>query len=181
MRSNNKFHKQTGNLLQNTENMDLQNKGRRRQRGFSAYAAAWTLSQAQHLVFVVQTHLSKAGEVQAQNTLQEGCASIQALTQLERRPGILRGNIYGQSRAQQAALRQGHGPVTTRPVEKVSTSQTPKREGSTAPSPKYWTLDLVYRDSLRFENRTRRDCGMWEAVAVRTCSTRWRYHQGCLS
>ena len=55
-----------------------------------------------------QPNLLKENEEQAQTSLQAGFAHIQSLTQLEIRPRKLKGNTYGQRRAQPHWQRQDH-------------------------------------------------------------------------
>ena len=91
----------------NKETVNLQHKGHFEEdeitphRGFSVHSAAWTSSQAQVCVFVVQDKQTCPRNTRIKTRSTKSFSCIEALTTLEIRPQNLRNIIYGKSRAQQ--------------------------------------------------------------------------------
>ena len=108
-----------------------------------------------------QPNLLQEQEKLAGTSLQEGFAHIQALPELEIRPPNLRGNVDGQSRAQQQFGKAQHlfQEAVTKSVKIGNTKETRKCSSMT----ERWDLD---RWSLPCENRTRRGCKIWDHIAT---------------
>ena len=102
----------------------------------------------------------------------------------EIRPQNLRGKTYGQSKAQQqyAKAKDHYRKAVTKGVKignieerkkysliaetwnlnPMSQSVTDKGTGSYSSIAERWDLDPIYRESIRFKNRIRRDCETWD-------------------
>ena len=107
-RSSNKFHKQEWQLASNQETLELQNKGNIEENEKTSkrvHCPYNNMDNVEGTILCVcgakQPNLLQEQEKLAGTSLQEGFAHIQALTKLEIRPPNLRGNVDGQSRAQQ--------------------------------------------------------------------------------
>ena len=70
-----------------------------------------------------------------------------------------------------AAVRQGQGPLHKRPLQYVSTLETPKTEGRTAKLRKDAKLDPIFRESLNRERLSGTDCEDWDTKATSQTKT----------
>ena len=133
--SSNKNHKQEWQLASNQETLELQNKGnleeneKTSQRVHCQYN---NMDNVEGTIYCVcgakQPNLLQEQEKLAGTSLQEGFAHIQALTKLEVRPPNLRGNVDGQSRAQQQFGKAQHHfqEVVTKSVKIGNTKERKK-------------------------------------------------------
>ena len=131
-----------------------------------AVSAAWNLSRAQPVVFVVQSkqtcRKNKRPTKLARRRLEEGFDYTQALAKLEIPAQNLRGKIYRQSKAlRQYGKTKDHDQKAV--TKKVSTSETPEREKEIQLH--HVGSNLPRKSSIR-KNRTRRDCGTWDHIAT---------------
>ena len=95
---------------------------------------------------------TKEQEEQAQTSLHQGFAYVQALTQLEiRRRKIER--VTSTDKAKPAAARQARGPLPKAVTKSISFGDTEERRKYSSIIERL-NLEPIYRESLRFENQT---------------------------
>ena len=122
-----------------------------------------------------QQNLSKEHEEQTQTSVQQGIAYIQSLTQL----GIRRQKLPGST-----TDTAEHSKNTARPKITFNKAVTKGvKLGNTKERRMYssiaggWDMDSIYRERLRFETRTPRDCEIWDHNATTPDKSKDPKHQ----